>query len=122
MMMGLRRHFKSRSVRIVEFEYHGINAWSKSGINTASTHGFKFTLKQVVRNMDRYGYDCYFEGQPTLTRLTRCWREDYEFRSWSNVVCVDRNDDVWYHVLDSMALWLDPSSPTRGAKAKIKKT
>ena len=34
-----------------------------------------------------HGYACYYDGSPNLTRLTRCWHDSYDLRTWSNVVC-----------------------------------
>ena len=40
------------------------------------------TLHELVEALDSMGYDCYFEGEPTLTRITGCWVDDYEFKLW----------------------------------------
>lgn len=37
----------------------------------------------------------YFDGKPELTRLTGCWDPSYEFRGWSNVVCVLRSHALY---------------------------
>ena len=49
-------------------------------------------LQEVVEKLDVYGFDCYLDGSPELTRLTRCWVAELEFRWWSNVVCFKRDD------------------------------
>ena len=48
------------------------------------------TLQELVDALNSMGYDCYFEGTPTLTRLTGCWVNDYEFKQWYG------GDHIWY--------------------------
>lgn len=36
-------------------------------------------------------------GKPTLTRITGCWDDSFEFKSWSNVVCAQR--EHWMHAV-----------------------
>jgi FkbM family methyltransferase len=58
------------------FEYHGIGLWQT------------LSLRTVLKYLEGYGYECYYDGQPTLTRLSGCWHSSYELKWWSNVVCV----------------------------------
>ncbi len=44
------------------------------------------TLKELIEALDALGYDCYYEGTPTLTRITGCWVDDYEIKNWC-VLC-----------------------------------
>jgi hypothetical protein len=48
-----------------------------------------------VQELDGFGYDCFFEGQSRLWRITGdCWDSLYEFHKWSNVMCLLRTD-IW---------------------------
>lgn len=49
----------------------------------------KFQLSNIVALMEAWGYACYFEGRPWLTKLgSMCWHPTLEFKDFSNVVCV----------------------------------
>lgn len=52
------------------------------------------TLKELIEALDALGYDCYFEGTPTITRITGCWVDEYEFKNWCVCVCVVMYDCV----------------------------
>lgn len=45
------------------------------------------SLRAVAMDLASMGYVCYFDGQPTLTRITGCWDDSLELKAWSNVVC-----------------------------------
>ena len=45
------------------------------------------TLKEIVSGLHHYSYTCYFDGSPTLTRVSGCWTDSFEFKGWSNIVC-----------------------------------
>ena len=75
---GARKSLSAAKVSILYFEYHHINLW-------ASTN-----LEDVVKELSAMSFACYLDGQPTLTRLDAlCWDPSYEFKHWSNVVCVN---------------------------------
>lgn len=58
------------------FEYHVHRHWNGD-----------MGLEAVLLLMEHLGYSCYYDGKPTLTKLTDgCWLPAYEFRLWSNVV------------------------------------
>ena len=75
-LQGAARSLAARRVGLFQFEHHGSNLWLQT------------RLQDVVAQMKGYGYVCYFDGQPTLARLTDCWAPFYELKQWSNVVCV----------------------------------
>uniref|UniRef100_A0A383W2E1 Methyltransferase FkbM domain-containing protein n=1 Tax=Tetradesmus obliquus TaxID=3088 RepID=A0A383W2E1_TETOB len=77
-LQGARKALAAHKIDIVLFEYHGIGLWGKTPA---------FTLKAVTADMEMLGYICYLEGK-LLTRLTGCWNDAFEFKAWSNVVCV----------------------------------
>jgi hypothetical protein len=49
-------------------------------------------LQAYVEKFDSFGWDCYMDGDPQLSRLTGCWDARYEFKHWSNVVCFKRDE------------------------------
>lgn len=87
-LQGTKHLFAHRSVRLVAFEYHEYPPWDK------------YSLKQTVEWLDSMDYDCFFQGRGRIWQLTRCWDDLYEFRGWSNVQCVLRNDP-WFLALQS---------------------
>lgn len=89
-LMGATNVLRNKKVGIVYFEYNYMGMWK--------THN----LEDIVTNFDSMDYVCYFEGSPTLTRLTQCWHDSYEFRGWSNVVCVQRSHFM-YEEMERMA-------------------
>ncbi len=44
--------------------------------------------------LDELEYDCYFQGQGRLFRLTGCFDAQWEIKTWSNVVCTRRRDPL----------------------------
>ena len=75
MLSGARRLLSLQVPALVLFEYHGKNAWETT------------TLRDVALDLASSGYVCYFDGSPTLTRITACWWPTLEIKNWSNVVC-----------------------------------
>ena len=84
--------------RLVLFEYHGIGGWSPK-VNGSSS------LKDTIVWLDRAGFDCYllWTGGSNW-RLSGCWVDAFETRSWSNVVCVNRRDAAWSTAMARTAL------------------
>ena len=77
---------------IVTFEYHGIGLWVET------------SLQSVVASLEVSGYACYLDGSPTLTRLdAQCWHADYEFKSWSNVVCARKSLKELYTAFERLS-------------------
>lgn len=87
-------------VDILSFEYHEVGVWRE------------YKLKDYVEKLDGLGYVCYYDGKPTLSRMTGCWHGAYEAYAWSNVVCVPRKHKL-YHVAERMTTRYE--SPTRRA-------
>ncbi len=46
----------------------------------------------MVETLDEYGYDCFLVQYSILLQLTGCWDAAYEFKDWSNVICVLRSN------------------------------
>eukprot|EP01041_Mallomonas_annulata_P005844 gene5844-11804_t len=74
-------------IRMLVFEYHRVGQW-----NSTSLHN-------VVHDLANMNYDCYFEGQGRLWKLTGCWSSAYEIRKWSNVMCL-RRGNIWHRVAE----------------------
>lgn len=77
----------SQRVRVIKFEYQPLGPWDS------------YQLGDVVDDLDGLGYDCYFEADHRVVRLTGCWHEDFEFHVWSTVTCVVRGDP-WRWVME----------------------
>jgi hypothetical protein len=90
-IQGSLKLLKARSVRMLVFEYHYLEPWKN------------FKLEDTKNQLDSYGYDCYFQGQGRLWKITGegCWHSLYEFYFWSNVMCILR-EDIWWKVIQSM--------------------
>ncbi|WIA23878.1 hypothetical protein OEZ85_013528 [Tetradesmus obliquus] len=76
-LQGARRSLAEHKVDLVLFEYNSGGVWGLNGL----------TLKGVTAELESFGYICYFEGS-LLTRITGCWSDELEVKSWSNVICV----------------------------------
>lgn len=76
-------------VGVLAFEYHGIANW---GLHK---------LEHLVERLDGLNYVCYLSGKAgpggSLARMTGCWGSSYEFHSWSNVVCIRRDHELYPH-------------------------
>ncbi|GLI66372.1 hypothetical protein VaNZ11_010155 [Volvox africanus] len=77
-LAGAYESLSSQRIGLLSFEYHRL--WNRSGS----------TLKQCVDYLDDLGYSCYYDG-PVLAKVSgNCWKDAYEIRRWSNIVCVRR--------------------------------
>jgi hypothetical protein len=48
----------------------------------------------VIAMLDDLEYDCFFQGQGRLFRLTGCFTPQWDIKIWSNVVCTRRSDPL----------------------------
>jgi hypothetical protein len=95
-LMGAKHLFKQRAIRCVIFEYHSVLPWGE------------MRLEDTVKELDSLGYDCFFQGQNRLWRITgSCWHSNYEFHLWSNVMCIERND-VWLATIQPFIMKIEP--------------
>eukprot|EP00746_Dinoflagellata_sp_MGD_P156574 gnl/MRDRNA2_/MRDRNA2_85884_c0_seq2.p1 gnl/MRDRNA2_/MRDRNA2_85884_c0~~gnl/MRDRNA2_/MRDRNA2_85884_c0_seq2.p1 ORF type:complete len:480 (-),score=40.56 gnl/MRDRNA2_/MRDRNA2_85884_c0_seq2:118-1557(-) len=92
-LQGARNLLRAQKIRYVEFEVHSVGAWKHT------------LLKDVLDELDTFGYECYWAGNSGQTlRITGCWIDDYDVqKGWSNVACVLRRD-VWRHILLSHSI------------------
>ena len=81
------------SVRLLEFEYHHVGHWTTAD------------LQDTVDYLDNLGFTCFWAGNAgQLWRLTNCWHDSYYAeRSWSNVVCCNRNHGSLCDFMESAA-------------------
>lgn len=84
---GAKGILSTGSVRMLVFEYHYNCPWANT------------TLGSVIENLSNLSYDCYFEGQKRVWKLTGCWDSLWEIRRWSNVLCLHRGD-IWHHIIE----------------------
>lgn len=89
-LQGATKLLSAGRVRILQFEYHGVGEWQD------------IQLEYMVEILDGYGYDCFLLGmKDKALRLTGCWAPAYEFKWWSNVMCIDRREEALLATLSS---------------------
>lgn len=77
-------------------EYHFTGLWHH-----------KENLQDVALWLDRIGYQCWFQGNSGRLGSLSPWCPAFEFRKWSNVVCVQKGtlaDEVRREVELKLAL------------------
>lgn len=86
-LQGASQLLAGKGARVVIFEYHRNGEWGrwKEGV----------TLEKSINELDKWGYDCYWQGNARLWPITGCYHAKYETHNWSNVMCVLRGD--FYH-------------------------
>lgn len=78
---GARHMLLQKRIRVLSFEYHDLGFWRRE----VSDHR---TLRGLLDWLYEFGYLCFGEGQTSLFPISgECWRDSYEMRRWSNVVC-----------------------------------
>jgi hypothetical protein len=103
-LQGAARTLATGRVAYVEFEYHGKGAW------------LNHSLREVVADMDDFGFDCYWAGVARVYKITGCWHPEYEIRRWSNIVCAHRGHVCWHGALDRAQARV--GQPRTGSKAE----
>lgn len=77
-----------RFARYLEFGVHPaqhIKSWSST------------TLHNVVTDLDRQGFDCFFAGnRGRLMPIKTCWKKEFERVGEAKVACI-RKGDIWDH-------------------------
>jgi len=71
------------AVRYLEFEYHEVGLWRHTQLKTVITELY-----------NAFSFDCFLEGKGQLWPLFP-WEDKYEFKRWSNVLCLKHNDP-WF--------------------------
>lgn len=118
-LRGAQRLLRQHQIRCVAFEYHseGAWAWHKLQDVVAYLNDFDYscyfqgtnrlwpitgTLRQCIRlPVPTLLTLCTLSLSPYLFLLLTgsCWHDDYEFHLWSNVLCVNRNDQKWMEAI-----------------------
>eukprot|EP00897_Mesotaenium_endlicherianum_P003276 jgi/Mesen1/2977/ME000176S02018 len=91
-LQGARKTLESGAVSVLEFEYHHFHHWAIAN------------LEDVVNELDALNFECFLKGVPaerSYFRLTRCWSEELEVKTWSNVICSNRKEvEITLFLLD----------------------
>jgi hypothetical protein len=77
-MLGAQKLIADNLVSVVYFEYHKKAYWAKD-------YDLKWFSESFFADK---GFACYFLGHVCAMRLTGCWDDVFEYRDWSNVMCV----------------------------------
>lgn len=95
-LQGAQQLLARRQVRVLIFEYHRFPPWGQ------------YALAAVKDELAGLGFECYFQGQGRLWRITGegCWSPRFEFHEWSNVMCVQRQD-LWHQTLQQFVVSAD---------------
>ncbi|CAF1377655.1 unnamed protein product [Adineta ricciae] len=81
-LQGAKKLFSRKQIiRLLIFENHGISTWKTTSLLT------------VIDFLGKEGFICYMLGKTGLARLTNCWSPVFEVKSWSNVLCVHREEE-----------------------------
>jgi hypothetical protein len=63
-------------------------------------------LAPIVEHLDSLGYTCFLESSHNLYLLSRCWFSGFEWKAWSNVLCVSHKSRwILEGVLKQTMLW-----------------
>ena len=79
---GMRASLTAHIVNVFEFEYHRSSYWS-------ANHPESRSLKTTLSWLTELGYGCFWTGADGCLAPASglCWRDEFEFRIWSNLVC-----------------------------------
>ena len=90
LLQGAAATLQAQRPAIVQFRYGYSGAWGQT------------TLHDTVHQMHQYGYVCYLDGSPTMTRLTGCWHPSFEYKMWGHVVCARMVDSALIQALNKL--------------------
>eukprot|EP00808_Paulinella_micropora_P021523 g19409.t1 len=93
-ILGMVRSLALKKVRAFEFEYHFVGHWNTERL-----------LSYVLILLDNLGYECYIQANSgDLYPLTGCWTDfHWVNRYWSNVLCVDREQENLFLLVQKRA-------------------
>ena len=91
-MRGADMLLRSGRVRILQFEYHGVNHWGSE------------SLEDMVATLDARHFSCFLIGRErSAVLLTGCFEPaTMEKKTWSNVLCVLRSERITLEALMKM--------------------
>ena len=74
---------QAKAVAVLEFEFIGRGYWR------ADKAGDQRLLKSVLSRLERYGYNCYWQGESgrLAPASGKYWCDAFQFRMRSNLVC-----------------------------------
>ncbi len=79
---GMRRAIRRRAVSLIEFEVNNLGYWHRGA------RADYRKVRDVAQMLGSSGYHCFWQTHSALVPLTgECWRDKYEMRRWSNVLC-----------------------------------
>ena len=84
---GAKSLLSQRRVKVIEFEYHSVGLWSSHATRRRN-------LRDIVSMLTSWQYECFWQGVfGMLAPMSGAsWCDQFEFRSWSNVVCAHQPD------------------------------
>ena len=69
-----------QNVQYLEFVYNWMGAWKETSV------------KDIIKLLDNKGFTCYWAGMNGhIWRITGCWMDQFDIKTWSNMACVNRN-------------------------------
>ena len=69
-----------KRTKYLEFEYNWSGNWANQ------------KLMDLIKMLDALNFTCYWAGRERLWRIDEsCWLDHYDYHTWSNVACVNRN-------------------------------
>jgi hypothetical protein len=89
-LQGANKLLSGGQIRMLIFENHNIGAWQHT------------SLLNVIESLNNKSFICNLIGKTGMVRLTDCWSPVYDFRSWSNVLCVHRHEKHLQYFIDQL--------------------
>lgn len=90
-LYGARDVLTNQKPSYVVFEVHKKGEWKK------------IQLSDVLEFLRELGYVCFWAGKGKLYRITDCWNDSYNVKTWSNIACHHRDAKVLGLVMDGAA-------------------
>eukprot|EP00808_Paulinella_micropora_P014227 g76763.t1 len=91
---GMKHSLSHAKIRVFEFEYNIFGMWKI------------VDLDKVVDKLDMYNYECFWQGNRNqIWPLTGCWLDRYKYRTWSNILCVHREEALHWHLYKHAQKW-----------------
>lgn len=86
---GAHTSLAKKQIDVLEFEYHGLGFWNS---DPSENYNEPRYLRRTLQTLKSSGYVCFWQGSDgrLAEASSPCWREAFEFRDWSNLVCTHR--------------------------------